>query len=70
MLMLSNSRDPVAPGFNREAYAAAVAASGRADLLVRREIPRYGHCDFTPVEIGTAFMNLVAWVEFGVKPLP
>jgi pimeloyl-ACP methyl ester carboxylesterase len=68
MLMLSTSRDPVAPGFNQISYRDAVAAAGNSDLLVQREINRYGHCVFTPGELASAFTDLVLWVELGIKP--
>ena len=70
MLMLSDARDPVVPGFNQTSYAAAVAASGAADFLVQREVPAFGHCIFTPAQIGGAFSDLVLWVQFGIKPTP
>jgi len=71
-LTLSTFRDPVAPGFHRTAYGAAVAAAGNADWLVQRSVlgtgNGYGHCTFTPTELATAFLDLVLWAEFGVKP--
>jgi pimeloyl-ACP methyl ester carboxylesterase len=70
MLMLSTSRDPITPGFHETAYRDAVAAAGHSDLLVQREIDRYGHCTFTPAELATAFRDLVFWVELGIKPAP
>jgi len=70
MLMLSTSRDPVAPAFHEAAYANAVAAHGSSDLLVSRTIARYGHCNFTPSELAAAFTDLVSWVEFGITPAP
>jgi fermentation-respiration switch protein FrsA (DUF1100 family) len=70
MLMLSTSRDPVVPGFHQIAYQDRVAASGDPNLLVQRSIDRYGHCVFTPAEIATALTDLVAWVQFGIKPAP
>jgi pimeloyl-ACP methyl ester carboxylesterase len=70
MLMLSDSRDPVVPGFNQTAYRDAVAVAGNPSLLVRREVPAYGHCDFTPLQLGTAFADLVLWVELGITPVP
>jgi pimeloyl-ACP methyl ester carboxylesterase len=70
MLMLSTSLDPVLPGFHQIAYQSRVAAAGQADRLVQRTITRYGHCNFTPVEIATAFGDLFKWVEFGIKPMP
>ena len=50
MLMLSNSRDPVVPGFNQTAYQHAVDEEGDPALLAQREIDRYGHCNFQPFE--------------------
>jgi len=70
MLMLSNQRDPVVPGFNQSSYLAAVTDKGAVDLLVQRQVPAYGHCVFTPGEIGAAFSDLVAWAEYGIKPVP
>jgi hypothetical protein len=70
MLMLSTSRDPVVPGFNQTSYSNAVTAAGHSDLLVQRTVDRYGHCNFTPGELATAFSDLVGWVEFGIKPAP
>jgi hypothetical protein len=70
MLMLSTSRDPVVPGFHQILYRDLVGVSGHSDLLVQREIDRYGHCVFTPEELATAFTDLVLWVEFGIQPAP
>ena len=70
MMMLSNVRDPVVPGFNQASYLAAVTAAGDADRLVQRTVPAYGHCVFTPQEIQAAFGDLVAWAEYGIKPTP
>ena len=70
MLMLTNVRDPVVPGFNQASYLSEVTANGAANLLVQRTIPAYGHCVFTPAELGRAFSDLVAWVQFGIKPTP
>jgi hypothetical protein len=73
-LTLSTLRDPVVPGFHRIVYGQEVAAMGGADLLVQRSVPGffggYGHCTFTPQELSDAFLDLVLWGEFGVKPTP
>jgi pimeloyl-ACP methyl ester carboxylesterase len=73
-LTLSTFRDPVIPGFHRTVYGETVAAMGNADWLVQRSVPGvgggYGHCTFTPQELTQAFSDLIAWGEFGVKPLP
>jgi hypothetical protein len=70
MVMLSTSHDPVLPGFHQAIYSGLVAAAGNSDFLVQRTVPRYGHCNFTPAELATAFSDLVAWVEGGIKPAP
>ncbi len=70
MMMLSTSRDPLVPAFHQDSYEKAVAENGSSDLLVRRTIDRYGHCVFTPAELGSAIADLVVWVEFGIKPAP
>jgi pimeloyl-ACP methyl ester carboxylesterase len=70
MLMLSDARDPVVPGFNQLSYAAAIAANGASDFLVQRQVPAFGHCVFTPAQLGTAFSDLVLWVQFRIKPTP
>lgn len=50
-------------------YARRAAAAGNADLLVQRAIRGRSHCEFLLSELTTAFDDLVAWVEDGVKPL-
>ena len=35
---------------------------------MQRAIRGVGHCEFTPSELGTAFVDLVSWVDFGIKP--
>ena len=73
-LTISTFRDPLAPGFHRILYGAAVAAAGSSELLVQRSVAGiangYGHCTFTPQELATAFSDLVQWVEFGITPTP
>ena len=73
-LTLSMFRDPVIPSFHRSIYGQQVAANGGADWLVQRSVAGfeggYGHCTFTPQELTQAFLDLVAWGEYGVKPTP
>jgi poly(3-hydroxybutyrate) depolymerase len=72
-LTLSTYRDPVVPGFHRALYGQAVAANGDGAWLVQRTVPGmgagYGHCTFTPQELSDAFSDLVAWGEYGIKPI-
>ena len=49
-------------------YARDAAANGNDDLLVQRAIRAIGHCEFSPVEVQTAFDDLVRWVVDGVRP--
>ncbi len=68
VLTLHNLGDLFVPVHNEVVYAERVAAQGKSDLLVQRAIRGVGHCGFTATELVTAFAELVAWVEFGVKP--
>jgi pimeloyl-ACP methyl ester carboxylesterase len=68
VLTLHNLGDLFVPVHNEIVYAERVAAEGNGDLLVQRAIRGVGHCDFTAFEFGQAFLDLVAWVDFGVKP--
>lgn len=68
VLTLHNLGDLFVPFHNEVVYAQEVAANGAADLLVQRAIRGVGHCDFTAEELGGAFLELVAWVEYGIKP--
>ncbi len=65
MLALSVSRDPVVPAFHEVIYAAKVK---RSDYFVQRQVTGYGHCNFSPLQLATAFTDLVSWAEAGVRP--
>jgi pimeloyl-ACP methyl ester carboxylesterase len=68
VLTLHNLGDLFVPFHNEVEYAKRVNAHGKGDLLVQRAIRGVGHCDFTAAEFGGAFLDLVTWVETGVKP--
>lgn len=68
VLTLHNLGDLFVPIHMEVEYATRVAAEGHSDLLVQRAIRGVNHCDFTATELATAFLDLVGWVEFGVKP--
>jgi hypothetical protein len=68
VLTLHNLGDLFVPVHNEIIYAQRVAERGNRDLLVQRAIRGVGHCDFTATEMTTAFVDLVGWVESGVKP--
>lgn len=63
-----NLGDLFVPVLNEIEYARRVAARGNADLLVQRAVRGVGHCDITAMEFSTAFVDLINWVEAGVKP--
>ncbi len=68
VLTLHNLGDLFVPVLNEIEYASRVAANGKSHLLVQRAIRGVQHCEFTPAEFSTAFLDLVTWVEFGVRP--
>jgi pimeloyl-ACP methyl ester carboxylesterase len=68
VLTLHNLGDLFVPILNQVEYAHRVAANGKTDMLVQRAIRGVGHCEFTPAEFSTAWIDLVTWVEAGVKP--
>jgi pimeloyl-ACP methyl ester carboxylesterase len=75
VLTLHTTRDGAVPFFHEAAYAGIAAAAGGSDMLVQRAVNRFGHCDFEvdptlPFVQTQAFLDLVTWVEFGVKPAP
>jgi hypothetical protein len=68
VLTLHNLGDLFVPVLNQVEYNKRVLANGKSDLLVQRAIRGVGHCGFTPTELATAFLDLVAWIEADVKP--
>jgi len=68
VLTLHNLGDLFVPFLNEVEYAKRVEAKGKSDLLVQRAIRGVLHCDFTSAEFAGAFLDLVNWVENGVKP--
>jgi hypothetical protein len=68
VLTMHNLGDLFVPFHNEVVYAGEVAAAGKSDLLVQRAIRGVGHCEFTGVELVTAFNDLVTWVEQGTRP--
>jgi hypothetical protein len=68
VLTLHNLGDLFVPVLNEVEYATRVTENGSSDLLVQRAIRGVLHCDFTAAEFSTAFVDLVSWVDSGVKP--
>jgi hypothetical protein len=68
MLSLHTLGDLFVPFHMEQEYARRVAAKGNAHNLVQRATRDVGHCSFTPTELVTAFVDLVQWVQGGIKP--
>ncbi|MBC8092651.1 MAG: hypothetical protein H7Y15_12080, partial [Pseudonocardia sp.] len=68
VLSLHDLGDLFVPFAMEQDYAAEVAANGASDLLVQRAIRATGHCEFSNDEAGTAWDDLVGWVENGDRP--
>lgn len=68
VLTLHNLGDLFVPVHNEIEYARRAQRRGRLNRLVQRAIRGVGHCDFNATELVTAFLDLVVWVELGVKP--
>lgn len=68
VLTLHNLGDLFVPILNQVEYANRVQTKGKSDLLVQRAIRGVLHCDFTPQELSTAFIDLVKWVDAGIEP--
>jgi pimeloyl-ACP methyl ester carboxylesterase len=70
VLTMHDTMDPINPFWHEEIYAKRVLAAGADDLLVQRSFEQWGHCVFTVEERVAAFLDLVDWVENGIKPIP
>lgn len=68
MLTLHTLGDLFVPFHMQQEYASRVAANNASHLLVQRATRDFGHCSFTGPELATTFVDLVRWVEAGVKP--
>ena len=69
MLMLSNSRDRLAPAFHRDSYENAVAVNGSSTCSSgTRSIDTATACSHQPSSGRQS--DLVVWVEFGIEPAP
>jgi pimeloyl-ACP methyl ester carboxylesterase len=68
VLSLHTIGDMYVPLVLQQIYAERVAEHGKSELLVQRVVRDTGHCGFTLQEQEEAFIDLVDWVEDGVKP--
>jgi hypothetical protein len=68
MLTLHTLGDLFVPFHMQQVYAQRVAQHGASGLLVQRATRDFGHCSFTPTELVSTFVDLVKWVDGGLKP--
>lgn len=68
VLSMHELGDLFVPFSLEQIYARKVAAQGASDLLVQRAYRDIYHCGFTGEELIASFVDLVNWVENGVKP--
>jgi pimeloyl-ACP methyl ester carboxylesterase len=68
VLSLHTLGDLFVPFLMEQEYARRVATHGASNLLVQRATRDFGHCTFTPTELVTTFVDLVKWVDGGLKP--
>jgi pimeloyl-ACP methyl ester carboxylesterase len=62
--IFTTSRDPrLPPVLNELIYQSRVDAAGKSDLLLRRQVSRFGHCNFTAAERAKGFTDFVAWAD-------
>ena len=68
VLSVHDLGDMFVPFSMEQQYHANAVRNGRAGLLVQRAIRAAQHCEFSPVEAGTAWDDLVRWVRGGRRP--
>jgi fermentation-respiration switch protein FrsA (DUF1100 family) len=68
VLSLHGLGDLFVPFASEQAYQADVARHGQSRFLVQRAIRTTQHCEYSPVEAGTAWDDLVRWVRTGTRP--
>jgi hypothetical protein len=68
VLTLHGLGDMFVPFFNEQAYKLDADRNGRGGLVVQRAIRTTNHCEFSATEAGTAWDDLVNWVDHGKRP--
>jgi pimeloyl-ACP methyl ester carboxylesterase len=64
VMTLTTTRDPRLPSaMNDLVYQGRVDAAGKSDLLLRKQVVRFGHCNFTANERLLTFLQFVPWAE-------
>ncbi|MFD9739798.1 hypothetical protein [Umezawaea sp. NPDC059074] len=68
VLSLHGLGDLFVPFSMEQAYHRDAVHNGRSRQVVQRAIRTVEHCEFSPTEVGTAWNDLVAWVDRGRRP--
>jgi pimeloyl-ACP methyl ester carboxylesterase len=68
VLTLHNTWDPGVPAFHETALLAKATAAGTTGNLLQRYVPTYGHCALPAALQAQTFLDLVGWVDSGLKP--
>ncbi|GAA1840287.1 hypothetical protein [Actinomadura bangladeshensis] len=68
VLSLHGLGDMFVPFSMEQVYASEVARNHRSRLLVQRAIRTAQHCEFSAAEAGTAWDDLVRWIDTGRRP--
>ena len=70
MLALHTIYDPIVQISQLGLYDREVQAAGAQENFVQQIVDREGHCNFTQIEIGDAFDEMVRWAHGGKRPTP
>jgi pimeloyl-ACP methyl ester carboxylesterase len=70
MLALHTIYDPIVQISQLALYGREIQAAGAEDNFVQQIVDREGHCNFTQIEIGDAFDEMVRWAHGGTRPAP
>lgn len=68
VLSLHGLGDLFVPFSMEQVYSRDVERNDRGHLLAQRAIRTVNHCEFSPAEVGTAWDDLVTWVDTGRRP--
>ncbi|MCU1683578.1 MAG: hypothetical protein JWQ81_4317 [Amycolatopsis sp.] len=68
VLTLHGLGDMFVPFSMEQAYRADVDRTGQGGLVVQRAIRSVNHCEFDATEAGSAWNDLVRWVDTGHRP--
>lgn len=63
LVTIHTTHDPVVPYWHAEQYQAKVNAANRATLYAHFKVEAYGHCQFTSLDILSAFNTLITLAD-------